>query len=157
MKYFETPRIICAVRGVPKSRETATRAIDLALENKARLTFVHVTNIEFLGSATPIMTPIRSVQKQLHDLSEFAMMVLCDRASRRGVQEVDYIVRMGQIYQHLRQVLSEIQPDMLVIGRPIGRPADSDSLIPDELSSFIEDIEQNLKIQVIPVEIEIAD
>ena len=157
MKYLETPHIICAVRGVPKSRETATRAIDLALENKARLTFVHVTNLEFLGSATPIMTPIGSVQKQLQDLSKFTMMVLCDRASRRGVQEVDYIVRMGQLYQHLWQVLSEIQPDMLVIGQPIGRPADSASLIPDELSSFIEDIEQNLKIQVIPVEIEITD
>ena len=157
MKYPETPHIICAVRGVPKSRETATRAIDLALENKARLTFVHVTNLEFLGPATPIMTPVGSVQKQLQDLSEFTMMVLCDRAARRGVNESDYIVRTGQFYPQLRQVLSEIQPDMLVIGQPIGRPADSDSLIPDELSSFIEDIEQNLKIQVIPVTIELTD
>ena len=59
----ETPHIICAVRGVPKSRETATKAINLALDQDARLTFVHVTNLEFLGSATPSMTPVGSVQK----------------------------------------------------------------------------------------------
>jgi nucleotide-binding universal stress UspA family protein len=157
MKNPEKPLIICAVRGVPKSRETATRAIDLALEYKARLTFVHVTDLEFLGSATPMMTPVRSVQRQVQDLSEFTMMVLCDRAQRRGVQEVDYIVRMGQIYQQLRQILNETQPDILVIGRPIGNSVDSAVLIPEELTSFLDDVEQNLKIQVVIVNIEITD
>ena len=153
----EIHHIICAVRGVPKSRETATKAIDLALEYNARLTFVHVTNVEFLGSATPLMTSMRSVQKQVQDLSEFTMVVLCDRAQRRGVQEVNYIVRMGQIFQQLQQILGETQPDILVIGRPIRRTADSSMLIPEELTNFINDVEQNMKIQVVPVDIEITD
>ena len=153
----KTRHIICAVRGVPKSRETVTKAIELALEYKARLTFVHVTNVDFLESAMPIMTPVRSVQKQVQDLSEFTMIVLCDRAQRRGVQETDYIVRMGQFYQQLRQILSETQPDIIVVGRPIGNTVDSAMLIPEELTSFLDDVEKNLNIQVVPVNIELTN
>ncbi len=149
--------IICAVRGVPKSRETATKAIDLALEHNARLTFVHVTNLEFLGSATPSMTPFHSVQKQMHDLSTFTMVVLCDRAQRRGVQDVDYMVRQGQFFQQLRLILSETQPNLLVIGQPTGDTSGANTLEPDELTSFFTDVEQNLNIQVVPVEIEVTD
>lgn len=152
----EIRHIVCAVRGVPKSRETATKAIDLALEYNARLTFVHVTNLEFLVSATPLMTSMRSVQKQVQDLSEFTMVVLCERAQRRGVQVVDYIVRMGQIFQQLRLILGETQPDILVIGRPIHGTADLSMLIPEELTNFIGDVEQNMKIHVVPVDIEIT-
>lgn len=125
MKTKDIQHIICAVRGIPKSRETVTQAIDLALEHNARLTFVHVTNIdlEFLGSASPSMASIRAMQKQMHDLSTFTMVVLCDRAQRRGVQDFDYIVRDGQVFEQLRLILSEAQPDLLVIGKPMTKTA----------------------------------
>lgn len=159
MPQQEIRHIICAVRGVPKSRETATKAIDLALEHQARLTFVHVIvlDLEFLGSATPSMAPMRSVQKQMHDLSEFAMVVLCDRAQRRGIENVDYIVRQGQIFQQLRSVLEEVRPDLLVIGQPTTALADLSRFTPDELTSFIVEVEQNMRIPVVPVEIELTD
>ncbi len=154
----EIRHIICAVRGVPKSRDTVTKAIDLALEHQARLTFVHVTNLDFLGPATPAMTPISAVEKQIKELSEFTMVVLCDRAQRRGVQDVDFIVRQrGEIFQQLSQILSETRPDLLVIGKPIRKSTDPTSLEPDELSIFIQEVEQDLFIPVISVEIEISD
>ena len=40
--------IVCAVRGGPKSRETVTRAIEMALERGAKLTFFHVIDAEFM-------------------------------------------------------------------------------------------------------------
>jgi len=152
--------IICAVRGIPKSRETVTKAIDLALEHKARLTFVHVAQVdlEFLGSIPLSLNPLRAVQKQMHDLSTFTMVVLCDRAQRRGVQDVDYIVQQGgQIFQQLLLILKETRPNLLVIGKPIGESADISMFKAEELSSFIADVEQNLHIPVVPVEIEISE
>ena len=85
------------------------------------------------------------------------MVVLCDRAMRQGVQDVDYIVRIGQIFQQLRLILSETRPDILVIGRPIGKMADSSMLTTEDLASFLNDVEQNLNIQVVPVDIEITE
>ena len=41
--------IVCAVRGSPQSRATVTRAIDLALEHDARLTFFYAVDAEFLA------------------------------------------------------------------------------------------------------------
>jgi hypothetical protein len=40
--------IVCAVRGRPESRTTVTRAVDLALEHQAHLTFLHMIDAEFL-------------------------------------------------------------------------------------------------------------
>jgi nucleotide-binding universal stress UspA family protein len=159
MTHQEIHHITCAVRGVPKSRDTVTKAIDLALEHNARLNFVHVINLDlgFVGPASPSMAPIRAVQKQMHKLSTFTMVVLCDRAQRRGVKEVDYIVRDGQVIEQLQLILNETRPDLLVIGQPITNLADSSMLLPDELSDFIVEVEQNLKIQVVPVEIELID
>ena len=44
--------ILCAVRGGQESRNTVVRAIDLALEYDARLTFFHILDAEFLGAAS---------------------------------------------------------------------------------------------------------
>jgi len=44
--------IVCAVRGSPQSRATVTRAIDLAREHDARLTFFYAVDVEFLARTT---------------------------------------------------------------------------------------------------------
>jgi len=133
-----------------------TKAIDLALEHQARLTFVHVTSADFLVSATPTMLSHQTTLKQLRDLSEFTMMVLVDRATRRGVQNVDYLIRNGQILEQLRVVISEFKPNMVVIGKPISTLTADRSTDADELNDFIQDIESQPDITIIPVEIEIS-
>lgn len=144
--------ILCAVRGVPQSRATVTKAIDLAKEYQARLTFVHVNNADFLASAGPTMTSLPKVKKQIHSLSEFAMLVLCDRANRRGVENVDYILRDGRVLPQIKETISEHNPDLLVIGRPFVTDPGLFSLNETDVEDFIQEIENTLNITVIPVE-----
>lgn len=149
--------IICAVRGVPTSRVTVTRAIDLALEHKARLTFLHIDNASFLITAGPSMTTLSKVYKNMRNLSEFAMLVLCDRAERRGVEEVDYLVREGEIMDQIRKVLHEVSPDILVIGKPLNSAEGTPSFSQPEFDGFVQEIKQNFEIKVHTVEIEIDE
>lgn len=139
--------VLCAVRGRPESRETVTRAIDLALEHKARLTFVHVMNAEFLGAATPTMSPLKMVYQQLHNMGEFAMLILVDRAKRRGVEKVNHILRIGDISKQLNQVIGEIHPDALVIGKPPPRSKES-VFKPEEFDALIDEIKKRSDLEI---------
>ncbi len=92
--------VACAVRGGPESRATVTRAIDLALEHGAKLTFVHVMDADFLGYAT--IGPLSVVYQELREMGNFMMLILQDRAIRRGVQDVGYVLMEGNIRKRLR-------------------------------------------------------
>ena len=108
------------MRGGPESRATVTRAIDLALETGARLTFLHVLDAEFLEYAT--IGPLSVVYHELMEMGTFAMLILVDRAQRRGVDNVDYIVREGNIRSHLREFAIETEAEVMVMGRPTRSP-----------------------------------
>jgi len=145
--------ILCAVLGKPTSRRTVTRAIDLALKHNARLTFFHVINAEFLAAATPAMAPLRTFYNQLREMGEFSMLILCDRAQRRGVENVDYIIREGQVLPQIHLAIREMQPDILVVGKPTEPLPQKPALSIQEIDDFIKTVKEELNIQVIPVEI----
>jgi nucleotide-binding universal stress UspA family protein len=155
MQVNKVRHILCAVRGVPQSRETVTKAINLAIEHQARLTFVHVNNADFLLTAGPTLASLPKVKKHIHSLGEFTMLVLCDRAQRRGVENVDYILREGQILPQIMETVSELKPDILVLGRPFVTDAGLFTLEESDVEDFIQEIEDNLNIMVIPVEVKV--
>lgn len=144
------PHIICAVRGHPTSRATVTYAIDLARKLDARLTFFHVITAGFLEHAT--IGPLSVVYAELREVSEFMMLLLQDRARRRGVTETDYVIREGNILKQLRQFVQESNAQYLIIGKPsqqLGR-----SFFDNEarLRAFAAEIEASTDIQVILVD-----
>lgn len=145
----QTPQhIICAVRGKPYSRETVTRAIDLALETNAKLTFFYVADVEFLDRAT--IGPLSVVYHEMVEMGKFTMLLLCDRAQRRGVDQVDYIVRQGNIQEQLRLLAAETEADIMVIGRPtrdLGRKV----FKPAEFDAFVAELEREGDLRVIQV------
>ena len=145
--------ILCAVLGKPTSRRTVTQAIDLALEHNARLTFFHVINAEFLAAATPVMTPLRSVFNQLREMGEFSMLILCDRAQRRGVENVDYIIREGQVLPQIELAVREIQPDILVFGKLTQSEFQKPTIPTEEIENFINTLEENPDLQVVLVDL----
>ncbi|HSR31302.1 MAG TPA: universal stress protein, partial [Anaerolineae bacterium] len=98
--------IVCAVRGSPQSRATVTHAIDLALEYGARLTFFYVVDVEFQAQAA-IGSPLSVIYQELTQMAKFSMLILCDRAQRRGVQRVDYLIREGNVRKQLLQYAAE--------------------------------------------------
>jgi hypothetical protein len=127
----------------------------MALEHQARLTFLHVNNADFLVSAGPTLASLAKVKKQIHSLSEFTMTVLCDRAERRGVKNVDYIVRDGQILTQIRAILLELNPDFLVLGKPVETKGTPSAFKTADYDVFIDEIKSSLKITVVPVDIEL--
>jgi nucleotide-binding universal stress UspA family protein len=142
--------IICAVRGSPQSRATVTRAIDLALERGARLTFFYAVDVEFLARTT-VRGPLSVVYRELIDMSEFTMLILKDRAERRGLTQVDFIIREGDVRTQLLDLVREIQPEVLVLGWPL-RGAGRPRFRPDEVRAFVAELERegNTCVEVVP-------
>ena len=142
-------QIVCAVRGGPESRETVKRAIALALESGARLTFFHVMDAEFLGHATH--GSLRVVYRELREMGEFVMLILCDRARALGVVQVDHVQREGNIRVQLAKLSRETGAELLVIGRPAA--GSTNPLFEAKgFDAFVAELEQGGALRVIAVE-----
>ena len=140
--------IICAVRGGPESRDTVTGAIDRALESGGRLTFLHVVDAEFLDKAT--IGPISVVYQELVEMSNFMMIILLDRAKRRGVANVDYVVREGNVRKQLLQFALETQADTLILGEPVR--SQGRYFKPAGLEALAVEMEQTCGLKVVVVQ-----
>lgn len=142
--------IICAVWGGPQSRATVTRAIDLALKHDARLTFFYVADAEFQAQAA-IGSPISVVYRELVQMAEFSMMILVDRANRRGVKEADFLIREGNVRKQLLLYAAETEADLWVMGAPF-HDLVRITLRSQELDSFVAELEQvaNPRLVLVP-------
>ncbi len=146
--------IICAVRGGPESRETVTRAIDLALEYGARLTFLHVLDAAFLEYAT--IGPLSVVYRELNEMGTFTMLILADRANRRGVEQVDYVLPEGDIRDELTRYAIDTKAEMMVMGRPTRSPS-RNVFKTAGFDDFVARLEQKAKLKIVKVPAEQQD
>ena len=144
----KSQHIICAVRGGPESRETVTKAIDLAAEYGSRLTFLHILDAEFLEYAT--IGPLSVVYRELNEMGTFTMLILCDRAQRRGVEQVDYVLLEGNIQSGLIQFANETKSEIMVMGRPTRTPGRNVFKI-TEFDEFVAGLEQEGDLTIIMV------
>jgi nucleotide-binding universal stress UspA family protein len=142
-------QILCAVRGGPESRETVTRAVDLALETGAKLTFFHAMDAEFLGQAA-IGRTLSGIYSELLEMGKFAMLILVDRAQRRGVQNVDYIIREGNVRKQLIQIAIETKAEVMIVGRPTRGPT-SNIFKMNEMEAFANELAEQGALKVITV------
>jgi nucleotide-binding universal stress UspA family protein len=140
--------VLCAVRGGPESRDTVKRAIAAALEHNARLTFFHVVDAEFMGHT--MGGTLRSVYQQLTEMSQFAMLILCDRARMRGVDRVDYLLREGNVKKQLLALAIETRAQILVMGKPTRSPT-RNQFQPGELEEYAEQLRVQGGLELIVV------
>lgn len=142
-------QILCAVRGGPESRETVTHAVDLALETGAKLTFFHAMDAEFLGQAA-IGRTLSGIYNELVEMGKFTMLILVDRAQRRGVENVDFIIREGNIRKQLMQIASETKAEIMIVGRPTRSPT-TNVFKMGEIEAFADELakEGDLKVAVV--------
>jgi nucleotide-binding universal stress UspA family protein len=148
MTELSPKQIVCAVRGGPESRATVSHAINLALDDNARLTFFHAVDAEFLEYAT--VGPLSIVYQELIEMGKFAMMILCDRAQRRGVSQVDYVLREGNIRKNLFQFAVETRATVMVMGRPTRSPG-RNVFKSEEFDNFIAELERERNLRIIKV------
>lgn len=117
--------ILCAVRSRPGGEETVDRAIALALRSGARLTFCQVIDIGFIDRFSRRGSARKTAYKELTDMAEFALSILCHQAGDKGVSAVDYIVRAGDVRETLLDLVAETGADVVVLGRPKKMPGRS--------------------------------
>jgi nucleotide-binding universal stress UspA family protein len=117
-----------------------THAIDLALESNARLTFFYVVDAEFQAQSA-IGSPLSVIYQELTQMAEFSMLILCDRAERRGVEQVGYLIREGNIRKQLLEFAAETRADVFVVGWPV-RSAGRPIFTPAEFESFAVELEE---------------
>lgn len=115
-----TPRILCPVRGTRRSEKTINRAIELALEGNACLSFLFILDLEFLGHAT--VAKIKLMTDELRETGLFVLDFVGARARRRGVEQVDTHVLEGTVDDVIPRAAADLEATTVVMGRPIRTP-----------------------------------
>ncbi|MFQ5855249.1 MAG: universal stress protein [Anaerolineae bacterium] len=141
------PHIVCAARGGNGSRPAVTRAIALAKERDAGLTFLFVVDAEFLSHA--IIGPPSVVHQQLRDMGEFIMATLQAKALESGVT-ADFAVREGRVREQIRQYLEDNDVEVLVMGRPV-EETDAATFDAGTVSNFAAALEHETGVEVVLV------
>jgi nucleotide-binding universal stress UspA family protein len=132
--------ILCAVRSRPGSEETASRAIDLALEQNARLTFFHALQARFLDKFSARSSSRKAAYEELAEMVEFSLTMLVEQAHARGVEDVDFIMRRGDFRQEFLNLVDEIHVDIVVVGRP-RRTRGQRALSDEQINAFLAELE----------------
>ncbi len=145
----EVTRILCPIRGGKQSKETVDRAIELALESNAKLMFLYIVDVEFLGYAT--VARVNLMVEELKETGHFALSILCDKATARGVADVEAIICEGDIREVILSIAEENQVSHLVIGRPIRTPGIK-SFSVNQFNTFLKSIEDASGLDVECVE-----
>ena len=144
----EIKHIVCAVRSRPGGEKTVKRAIDLALETGADLTFFQAVDAEFIRNVIDGRASLKTVLKELEGMAEFTMTILCNQAELRGVERVKCLIRRGDVREQLLQLVAELDPDILVIGRPYPSPG-PDRFRAEELNHFVAELEEKGNLRVV--------
>lgn len=105
--------ILCPTRGGKSSFPNQDRAIQIAEERNAKLYFLYVTEVQFLGlTASPVVI---DVEAELEEMGEFLLAMAKERAEKRGVSS-NLIVRGGVFQEILKEVIQEHDIETVVLG-----------------------------------------
>lgn len=143
----DRPRIVCAARGGKRSRPAVNRAIRLAKERDANLTFLFVVDTEFLSHA--LVGPPSVIHQQLRDMGEFIMTTLQERAKESGV-DAEHAVREGEVREQITEYVKEKDVDVLVMGRPV-EETEASRFDAGTVSNFAAALEHETGIEVVLV------
>jgi nucleotide-binding universal stress UspA family protein len=140
--------IICAVRGGPESRETASSAVDLALKTDARLTFFHVVDPGCLDCGD--IARSSAAYREYLEKAESAMRALCTQARQCGVTHVDFVLLEGDTRQELCQMAMETDAELMVLGHP--NPDSKRSIFSqDEFHQFLAELDFGGELRTVQV------
>ncbi|MBS1252950.1 MAG: hypothetical protein MAG451_01993 [Anaerolineales bacterium] len=143
----ERQQIVCAARGGKGSRPAVNRAIRLAKERDADLTFLFIADTEFLSHA--LVGPPSVIREQLRDMGEFIMATLQAKAAEAGVM-ADYAVCEGEVGEQIREYVQENDVDVLVMGQATEED-DASRFDSGTVSNFAAVLEHGEEVEVVTV------
>jgi nucleotide-binding universal stress UspA family protein len=137
--------ILCPTRGGEESYANQDCAITLAKEKKARLLFLYITDVSFLGNlASPILV---DMETELDHMGQFMLAMAQERAEQAGTK-AETIIRHGDFKSAILEVIKEYHVNWVVLGSPIGETAiTTHSLMQKTIQSLIQ--ETGVKILVV--------
>lgn len=109
--------LLAPTRGGEASYPNQDLAIRLAKEKGAKLVFLYISDVRFLGSLS--ISFVRDLERDLADMGEFLLTMAQERAEKEGYS-AETVVRRGNFGQALRDVISEIGATHVLIGAPTG-------------------------------------
>jgi hypothetical protein len=83
-------------------------------------------------------------------MGKFSMLILFDRAQRRGVKKVDYLFCKGNFFEQLHLLAIETGAEVMVLGRPV-RGMGRRVFTPAKFDSFVESLEQETGIHIVQI------
>jgi nucleotide-binding universal stress UspA family protein len=107
--------LLAPTRGGEASYPNQDLAIRLAKENGARLFFLYVSDVRFLGSLS--VSYLEDLERNLADMGEFLLTMAQERAEKAGYS-AEIVVRRGNFGAALRNVISDIGATHVLIGAP---------------------------------------
>jgi nucleotide-binding universal stress UspA family protein len=139
--------IVCATRGGEAGRRTQERAIALAKQRGAELTFLCVFDPGFAGSLSSALSAAVAEEQQW--LGRALMSVAQARAREQGV-EAGAVVLSGVVLDSIEEFLCESEASTLVIG---------EAKVGSTLSAFrhgtvqscARHVEQNISVEVVVI------
>lgn len=139
--------ILYPTRGGQTSYLNQDAVIKLAKEEKAKLIFLYVSNVQFLEKLGYV-SHTKVVQEELEEMGEFLLAMACERAEEAG-WKAEVIVRQGIFLEAVNEVISEHQVDIFVIGAPGSRNAVTTTGF---LQNLIREIEETNQIEVLVIQ-----
>jgi nucleotide-binding universal stress UspA family protein len=139
--------IVCATRGGEASRRTQERAVALAKERRAELTFLCVFDPSFAGPLNKALSA--AVTKEQQWLGRALMSTAQARAREQGL-EAGIVVRSGALLDSIEEYVCESGASTLVIGEPRIDSALS-AFRPGMIQSCAKHIEENTGVEVVVV------
>ncbi len=128
-------KILCATRGGEASYRTQDAAIALAKERGDILIFLYVVDLHFLDkTAAPIVV---DVGNEVVKMGEFLLLMAQERAADQGI-EAEAIVRQGRLQEEMVAAAQELDVDLIVLGRPLGKKAIFDEVALREFAANLQ-------------------
>jgi len=139
--------ILYPTRGGQTSYQNQDAVIKLAREEKAKLIFLYVSNVQFLERCGHV-SHTKVVEEELEDLGEFLLVMACERAEKAG-WKAEAVVRQGVFLEAVNEVILEYQVDTFVIGAPGSTHAVTTT---DFLQNLIQEIKETHQIEVLVIQ-----
>ncbi len=106
--------IVCATRGGEASHRTQERAIALARERNAELTFLCIVDASFAGPLNKRLTA--ALDDELKRLGRSLLHIAETRAQEKGVP-VQTVCMSGPVQDNIQAYLDQVNASTLVIGQ----------------------------------------
>ena len=143
-------KILCATIGSQSCKRAEDKAIDLAVDNKAELTFLYVVDSSFMDSVAVEIHGQSEVDSGLTKIGDIILEKAKKKAKAKKIN-AKTLIKEGTANDVIKNAVKETQTDLLVIGNE-KRSWINEFLIKSSVGDFVKNISNDTGVAVVVVE-----